>query len=113
MGVRWAGSRGAVDFPRGDLQAFENVSIFKEGRCNFSLSDGGKELPEKISNNARLEFLKRAENLTRENLMTIFAASHMGRLHNLKQRTQNSILEARWADAVLHRIKEVQNAPCR
>ena len=101
------------DFPRGDLQAYENVSIFKEGRCNFSLSDGGKELPEKTSNNARLEFLKRAENLTRENLMTIFAASHMGRLHNLKQRTQNSILEARWADAVLHRIKEVQNAPCR
>lgn len=101
------------DAPRGDISAYTNASIFKENTCTFVYSDGGRELPEKISNNARIEFLKRAESLTRENLMVIFAASHMGRLHNLKQRTENSVIEGRWADAVLNRIKEIQNAPCR
>lgn len=101
------------DAPRGDLFAYENARVFNENSCTFAFSDGGRELPEKVSNNARAEFLKRAENLTRENLMVIFAASHMGRLHNLKERTENAVLEGRWADAVLYRLKEIQNAPCR
>lgn len=113
FGTRTRNPFSGGDAPRGNLSAFENASVFNENSCTFAFSDGGRELPEKISNKARVEFLKRAESLTRENLMVIFAASHMGRLHNLKQRTENRIIEARWADAVLYRIKEIQNAPCR
>ncbi len=101
------------DMPRGDLSAYDRTSVFQEGTCKFVTTDGGKEIPDTVSNNGKIEFLKRAGALTRENLKLIFAASHMGRLQNLKQRTKVSDLEDRWVQTVVDKLKEIQQAPCK
>jgi hypothetical protein len=98
--------------PRGDLSSFVQARIFKPGTCQFSYSDGGKELPDRVSRGAQQEFLRRALALSSENLKTIMAASHMGHLKNLPLKQSSSSLEDQWVQAVQDKIREVQSAPC-
>ncbi len=111
-GLGKRGSKGfSADYPRGDLSAYKNTTIFGEGTCNFLVGDGKKDYPLNISSRGRDEFIARAKSLTRDNLKIIFKASHIGNLKNDKKKNTDE-LELQWADAVLAKVEEVKNAPC-
>ena len=106
-------SRFSGEYPRGDLSTYSTTKLFKRGSCEFMYSDGGRSLPPAITAAGKAEFLKRAQNLTAENLKMIVKASHMGRLANLNLKTNPSELEDKWVSAILNRLKEVEQAPCK
>jgi hypothetical protein len=114
LGKRY-GSRGGLfgtsSRPRGNLKEFEAAQVFATNTCNF-MYQSGDSVPTTVSKEGRDEFVRRAANLTEQNLIALYKASHISNLtaSTPEAAAQNDI---RWAKATLKKIEEIKNAPCK
>ena len=113
LGKRY-GKRGGLfgtsSRPRGDLKEFEAAQIFQPNTCSF-MYQSGDSVPTTVSKEARDEFVRRAANLTEQNLIALYKASHISNLtaRNEAEAANNDI---RWAKATMKKLEEIKNAPC-
>lgn len=113
LGKRYGGRSGLFGTgsrPRGDLREFESAQVFQPGTCNF-MYQSGDSVPRTVSRAARDEFMRRAANLTEQNLMTLYRASHIGNLSASNAQAAESN-NARWTQATLRKLQEIASAPC-
>jgi hypothetical protein len=101
---------GSSSRPRGDLKEFEAAQVFQPNTCSF-MYQSGDSVPATVSKEGRDEFVRRAANLTEQNLIALFKASHISNLtaRNAEEAAQHDI---RWAKSTMKKLEEIKNAPC-
>lgn len=114
LGKRY-GKRGGLfgtsSRPRGDLKEFEAAQVFQPNTCDF-MYQSGDTVPTTVSKDGRDEFVRRAANLTEQNLIALYKASHISNLtaSTPEAAAQNDV---RWAKSTMKKLEEIKNAPCR